>query len=113
MKTLKLLSVALISSLVLSTSVMASSNGNAATKKATEALVREQVYSALSELSTPYSGTVYITFGLTIKHGFEVLDVEGSNFFLNADVENELMGLIVTFPASAEGKYTIAIRIDE
>ncbi|HEY4785227.1 MAG TPA: hypothetical protein VIH57_04230 [Bacteroidales bacterium] len=109
MKIVKFFSVALVSSLLLASSVLA----NDVVKKegrSDENAVRRQLAGVLSKVSTDSNSEVFVYFKLSSKDGFELIDVKGQDNDLASKVKSALSTGAIAAPASLDGKYLVKVK---
>jgi hypothetical protein len=111
MKTLKFFSIALVSSLLMVSSVFASGGDKSnADVKAAENSIREQLAGVLSEVAVDNSDVVYVYFTVSAKNGFELNAVSSLNSSLSDQVKKTLTSKVIAAPANLDGKYLLKIR---
>lgn len=113
MKTVKFLVVAVVSGLMLVSSVNAtegSKPGKAGVSSSDE--IRNQIVNALSDVAA-VNQEVVIRFSVTEKKGFELLKVEGSDKEVVDVVKSELAGEKIFAPADMKGVYSLKVRFSD
>jgi hypothetical protein len=110
MKVVKLLAIALVSSLLVSTSVMAVGAEKAVSEvKSAENSVRSQLLVALNDVNADSNSDVFVYFNVT-KAGFELIDVNGLDGELAQKVKSTLTAKNIATPAILSGKYLVKIK---
>jgi hypothetical protein len=112
MKIFKFFAIALVSSLLVASSVKASNvedKSNTEVKSAENAL-REQLANALSNVSIEDQDVVYLQFTVTPDNGIKIINVEGENKDLASKVKQALSAKPITVPTVLEGNYSITVR---
>jgi hypothetical protein len=110
MKVVKLLAIALVSSFVVGSSVMATSIEKSSREvKSAENTVRTQLVVALNDVNVDSNSDVYVYFNVS-KAGFEVIDVNGLDADLASKVKSVLIAKSIVAPSILSGKYLIKIK---
>lgn len=110
MKTVKFFSAALLISASLVSTAIASEGDKAKSEaKASENSVREQLSSALSNVTVADKGTVFIYFTVTSEKGFELLNVAGENKSLNDQVTSSLKSESILAPTNLKGSFVVKV----
>lgn len=110
MKTVKFFVVAVVSGLMLVSSVNAtegSKPGKAAVSSSDE--IRSQIENALSDVAA-VNEVVVIRFAVTEKKGFELLKVEGTDKEVVDVVKSELANEKIYVPSDMKGVYSLKVR---
>ncbi len=113
MKTVKFFVVAVVSGLMLVSSVNASEGskpGKAAVNPSNE--IRNQIVNALSDVAA-VNEEVVIRFAVSEKKGFELLKVEGSDKEVVNVVKSELANEKIFAPADMNGVYSLKVRFSD
>jgi hypothetical protein len=107
MKTLRLISIALLSSFLVGSVALATGNKNENTVNTAQASLRQELTGVLSDAVDGETGWVRVIFSISANNSFKVLDVEGNNINLNEEVESALEGVYVNVPDLSSGEYMI------
>ena len=111
MKIVKFFSVALVSSFLVASSVLANDIASSKTDvKSAENVVRDQLAGALSQVSTNSDSEVFVYFKVSSKDGFKLLDVKGADSELASEVKSTLASKSIAAPASLDGKYLVKVK---
>jgi hypothetical protein len=110
MKIVKLLAIALVSSLLVGTSVMASGVEKTSREvRSAENTVRSQLVVALNKVNVEADSDVSIYFNVT-NAGFELINVSGLDAELTQKVKNTLTAKNIVVPSVMSGNYVIKIK---
>lgn len=107
MKVVKFFAIALVGSFLVASNMFANDADKSADVKAAENSVREQLASALSNVSIENPDYVYVQFSVSGK-GLEVINVKGENQTLIHDVKAALASQVIANPV-LNGNYVIKV----
>lgn len=113
MKTVKFFASALLSSVLLVSTAVASEGEKSNSAKASENTIREQISSALSDVALSNQGTVFIYFAVTPSKGFELLNVSGNDVTLINKVKRELISESISAPEGLKGNYMLKVVLTD
>jgi hypothetical protein len=110
MKIVKFLAIALVSSFLVGSSVLASGVEKSSTEvKSAENSVRSLLVKALNEVNAESDTEVYVYFNVT-KAGFELIDVNGVDTELASKVKSTLIAKNIAVPSVLSGKYLVKVK---
>lgn len=111
MKVVKFFSIAVVSSFLTVSSMLASDvKGTNVEVKSAENSIREQVAGALSQVKADDNSVVYVVFSVSSSKGFEVVNVNSVNAALANEVKSVLTSQSISTSALVDGKYLLKVR---
>jgi len=108
MKVVKVISSVLLLSFLVFTSLSATENGKENSARIAEKVLKNQVRTVVTGISTEATGSVYVYFNIS-ENGFELANVEGDNSELVQKVKNAFKSEKIVVPSTLQGKYKIRV----